>query len=275
MPPPNEQSKRTQVRARWHILAIPKSLFPRAAQELMRLMMTAGVTFGLLSLFLGGSGKGQDNSRATRAKSTNIEVQANEATQKSTMASLPDSAPTRPDGSSLTKKPRGKKQTAKSASQARAMAVTPPEESDHPAQSESTQVETVSEQFLRFEEAAQAADSTALTELTTAPANISSDDALRAEIEVRLARAVIGKDGFRLQVRNGIAYWDGHTDVAQHKGAATRMARSAGALQVVNRILVGSNTANAATAVARTQEFEPGIPLRRAVVEWRPTPTYR
>ena len=41
-----------------------------------------------------------------------------------------------------------------------------------------------------------------------------------------------------LNVQGGIAYWDGKTDVVQHKGSATRMAKTAGAKGVVNHIKV-------------------------------------
>jgi len=38
-----------------------------------------------------------------------------------------------------------------------------------------------------------------------------------------------------------VAYWDGTTNVVQHKGAATRMAKSSGAQKVVNKIKVGDD----------------------------------
>ena len=67
----------------------------------------------------------------------------------------------------------------------------------------------------------------------------SQDAQIEAEIRTRLAKSVIGKDGFTVRVQGGVAYWDGTTDVVQHKGAATRMAKSAGAKKVVNRIKIG------------------------------------
>ncbi len=42
-----------------------------------------------------------------------------------------------------------------------------------------------------------------------------------------------------MRVQGGIAYWEGKTDVVQHKGSATRMAKTAGAKSVVNNIKVG------------------------------------
>ena len=70
-------------------------------------------------------------------------------------------------------------------------------------------------------------------------ATANEDVRLEAEIRTRLAQSVIGKDGFKVRVQGGVAYWDGATDVVQHKGAATRMAKSAGAKKVVNNIKVG------------------------------------
>ena len=72
------------------------------------------------------------------------------------------------------------------------------------------------------------------------PANGSrrSDLEIEAAIKAKLAKSKIGKDGFQVHVKNGIATWQGATPVIQHKGAATRMAKSAGAIQVVNNIKI-------------------------------------
>src|SRR5690349_21374280 len=70
---------------------------------------------------------------------------------------------------------------------------------------------------------------------TTAPQDVQ----IETEIRARLAKSVIGKDGFTVRVQGGVAYWEGSTDVVQHKGSATRMAKSAGAKKVMNNIKVG------------------------------------
>lgn len=74
----------------------------------------------------------------------------------------------------------------------------------------------------------------------TAPAHYSgvrlSDAEIEAKIKTKLAKSKIGKDGITCHVKSGIATWTGSTNVMQHKGAATRMARTAGAVQVVNNI---------------------------------------
>ncbi len=64
------------------------------------------------------------------------------------------------------------------------------------------------------------------------------DKAIEAAIRAKLAKSKIGKDGFKVRVQGGVAYWEGSTDVVQHKGSATRMAKAAGALKVVNNIQI-------------------------------------
>jgi len=78
---------------------------------------------------------------------------------------------------------------------------------------------------------------------TTAPlaAGAKEDVQIESAIRTRLAKSVIGKDGLTVRVQGGVAYWDGTTSVVQHKGAATRMAKSAGAKKVVNNIKVGDD----------------------------------
>jgi BON domain len=65
-----------------------------------------------------------------------------------------------------------------------------------------------------------------------------SDAEIEATIKAKLANSKIGKDGFQVHVKGQIATWTGSTSVMQHKGAATRMAKAAGAIQVINNIKV-------------------------------------
>jgi osmotically-inducible protein OsmY len=69
-----------------------------------------------------------------------------------------------------------------------------------------------------------------------------SDAQLEATIRTKLAKSKIGKDGFRFHVQRGVVTWEGTTAVGQHKGAATRMARSSGAVEVVNNIRVSNSS---------------------------------
>jgi hypothetical protein len=65
-----------------------------------------------------------------------------------------------------------------------------------------------------------------------------SDAQLDATLRAKLAKSKVGKDGFKFHVQHGVVTWEGQTSVPQHKGAATRMARTSGALQVINNIQV-------------------------------------
>ncbi len=64
------------------------------------------------------------------------------------------------------------------------------------------------------------------------------DQQIEAAIKAKLQKSKIGKDGVKVHVQGGVATWEGSTDVLQHKGAATRMAKAAGAKAVVNNIKV-------------------------------------
>ena len=86
----------------------------------------------------------------------------------------------------------------------------------------------------------QGKTTTAAVKKAPAPAGTSAqeDREIEATIRAKLAKSKVGKDGFTVRVQGGIAYWEGKTDVVQHKGSATRMAKTAGAKSVVNKIKV-------------------------------------
>jgi len=86
------------------------------------------------------------------------------------------------------------------------------------------------------------------TKKTPAPQGTSAQDdkAIEAAIRAKLEKSKIGKDGFKVHVQGGVATWEGTTDVLQHKGAATRMAKAAGAKGVVNHIKVSDAAKNKA-----------------------------
>jgi hypothetical protein len=78
-------------------------------------------------------------------------------------------------------------------------------------------------------------------------ASAQDDKLIEAAIRAKLAKSKIGKDGFTVRVQGGVAYWEGSTAIVQHKGSATRMAKTAGASRVVNNIKVSEDAkANAA-----------------------------
>jgi hypothetical protein len=62
----------------------------------------------------------------------------------------------------------------------------------------------------------------------------SDDVALERAIRARLAESKISTDKFEAHVQGGVATITGKTGVLQHKGTATRLAKNAGATQVIN-----------------------------------------
>jgi hypothetical protein len=65
-----------------------------------------------------------------------------------------------------------------------------------------------------------------------------SDSIIEANIRARFAKSKISADKFTVHVQGGIATIEGRTDVIQHKGVATRMAKSGGALAVNNHVQI-------------------------------------
>jgi osmotically-inducible protein OsmY len=84
-----------------------------------------------------------------------------------------------------------------------------------------------------------------------------SDAEIEQKIRTKLAKSKIGRDGFVPKVHGGVVTWEGRTNVPQHKGAATRMAKTAGAVRVVNNIQISDGA-------------KPGQPLRHAQVKPAP-----
>jgi osmotically-inducible protein OsmY len=79
-------------------------------------------------------------------------------------------------------------------------------------------------------------------------AGASEDRQLEAAIRARFADSGIASDKFTVHVQGGVATLEGHTEVLQHKGVATRLAKSMGALQVVNRIEISEAAREKAAA---------------------------
>ncbi|HLK46479.1 MAG TPA: BON domain-containing protein [Bryobacteraceae bacterium] len=65
-----------------------------------------------------------------------------------------------------------------------------------------------------------------------------SDADIERDIRSRLAKSKISEDNFQVHVQGGIATLEGNTGVIQHKGVATRLAKSGGAVAVVNKIQI-------------------------------------
>lgn len=63
-----------------------------------------------------------------------------------------------------------------------------------------------------------------------------TDAQLEKAIRERFAESKIAEDKFEVHVQGGKATITGSTNVLQHKGTATRLARSMGAAEVINKV---------------------------------------
>ena len=71
----------------------------------------------------------------------------------------------------------------------------------------------------------------------------SGEDALiTSRLKSKMARSKLKSDGLHYKVEGGTVEWSGTVKIPQRKGAATRMAKSAGARRVLNRIVVQENS---------------------------------
>ncbi len=86
--------------------------------------------------------------------------------------------------------------------------------------------------------AAAAHQREAPTKSAAAKAPARSDAQLEGDIRARFARSKINADKFQVHVQGGVATLEGRTDVIQHKGTATRIAKNAGAAAVTNHIQI-------------------------------------
>jgi BON domain len=68
----------------------------------------------------------------------------------------------------------------------------------------------------------------------SAPARSDAD--IEKDIRSRFARSKIGADKYQVHVQGGVATIEGKTDVIQHKGVATHLAKLGGAVAVKNHI---------------------------------------
>lgn len=71
-----------------------------------------------------------------------------------------------------------------------------------------------------------------------AAAPAMTDAQIEAVIRAKYAKSKINEDKFTVHVQGGVATIEGRTDVIQHKGVATRMAKTGGAVAVSNHIQI-------------------------------------
>jgi hypothetical protein len=90
--------------------------------------------------------------------------------------------------------------------------------------------------------------SAAKTAAKTANAPHPSDGDLEKAINAKFAASKISTDKFKAHVQGGVATLEGYTEIVQHKGTATRLAKTAGALAVVNNIEISQAAKDKAQA---------------------------
>ena len=81
-----------------------------------------------------------------------------------------------------------------------------------------------------------------------AQASAQSDAAMEAAIRAKFAKSKIGTEHFQVHVQGGIASIEGKTETVQHKGVATRLAKTAGARAVNNHIQISDSAKQKAAA---------------------------
>jgi hypothetical protein len=122
--------------------------------------------------------------------------------------------------------------------------------------------------FAGFGQATPAAKPAAKKNAVKSSQHAASDDvALEKTIRAKLAVSKIAVDKFEVHVQGGVATITGKTGVLQHKGTATRLAKNAGAKQVVNRVEVSDEAkekaaSNLSSGARRAQVKRSEVPNR-------------
>lgn len=68
----------------------------------------------------------------------------------------------------------------------------------------------------------------------------AGDKAIERDMRARMERSKLASEPVKFTVEDGVVTWEGTVSSPQRKGAATRMAHSAGAQKVNNRLRVTS-----------------------------------
>lgn len=94
------------------------------------------------------------------------------------------------------------------------------------------------------------------------------DAQIERNIKAKLAKSKMSAtEHFTVSVQNGVATLEGKTNVIQHKGVATRLAKSGGAIAVRNNIQVSEEAkAKAAAKLAKIRGAD-GPPVKATVVQ--------
>jgi hypothetical protein len=91
------------------------------------------------------------------------------------------------------------------------------------------------------------------------------DAQIEQNIRAKFTKSKINVEHFTVTVKDGVATINGKTNVIQHKGVATRLARTGGALAVQNHIQISDEAR--AKAAAKLAKYRDGdAPIAHATV---------
>lgn len=96
------------------------------------------------------------------------------------------------------------------------------------------------------------------------PVSNSADLQIEHRIQAKFAKSKISVEHFTVSVKSGVATIEGKTSVIQHKGVATRLAKTGGALAVQNHIQISEEAR--AKAAARLAGRGQNATIARATV---------
>ena len=103
------------------------------------------------------------------------------------------------------------------------------------------------------------------------PASLASkmvpDAQVERTIRAKFAKSKINTEHFTVTVQNGVATIEGKTSVIQHKGVATRLAKSGGAVAVRNNIQISEAAKEKAAARLAMVRGGDSQPVRATVVQ--------
>lgn len=109
--------------------------------------------------------------------------------------------------------------------------------------------------------------------LTVAAFTAPPDSVVEAAIRAKFAKSKISTNNFRVSVKSGVALLEGKTDVPQHKGVATRLARTGGAREVVNKIQIGEAARKKLSdRLQKARETRASKPVIRSIIQSKSTP---
>ncbi len=109
------------------------------------------------------------------------------------------------------------------------------------------------------------------SQATHLPPRYLSDAQLLSAIKTKLAKSKLKADHFTVTVVKGVTTFEGTTSIMQHKGAATRIAHTSGAVEVRNNIRI-SEEAKAKAVAGLTKARSTPVPATSPAKTAPPAP---